>query len=279
MSQVPSGLSAWRTCLAAASGSPMSCRQSKEAARSYPVPEKVAAAETSKFLTAPPLPARVAYDFDQVLDTTEGWAKQNRHYWLRDWRGYAEFFFGELLSEPHSTERHRGLRFGWAMEIGPETTVLVHDDETVFVISSRVPRGAPASGEQPGAGHPRTGMTAASPGTRGERVAALTGGELLLLEGAGHLPNAREPVVVDPCDPRIKRPLPLGPLPQETRRTWTRPPNRPRPGALRLLANRPRSRPPRPGHRRRAPHAQARPRGALAGPAPGDGAARGGALS
>ena len=37
------------------------------------------------FLT-PPLPARTQYDFDEVLDTEEGWAKQNRHYWLRDWR-------------------------------------------------------------------------------------------------------------------------------------------------------------------------------------------------
>jgi hypothetical protein len=48
MSQVPSGLSAWRTCRAAASGSPMSCRQSKVAARSYPVPENVDAEATSK---------------------------------------------------------------------------------------------------------------------------------------------------------------------------------------------------------------------------------------
>src|SRR5690242_5314801 len=45
MSQVPSGLSAWRMCRAAASGSPMSCRQSKVAARSYPVPEKVDAGD------------------------------------------------------------------------------------------------------------------------------------------------------------------------------------------------------------------------------------------
>ena len=40
-------------------------------------------------------------------------------------------------------------------------------------------------------------------------------------------------------------------------------------GTVRLLADRPRSRPPRPGHRRRTAHAAARPRGALAGPAPG----------
>ena len=69
------------------------------------------------FLTAPH-PYRVVYDFDEVLDTEEDWAKCNRHYWLRDWRGYAEFFFGELLYEPHSTKQHEDC-VGWAMEIGP----------------------------------------------------------------------------------------------------------------------------------------------------------------
>jgi pimeloyl-ACP methyl ester carboxylesterase len=68
------------------------------------------------FLT-PPHPYRAAYDFDDMLDTDEGWAKCNRHYWLRDWRGYAEFFFGELLSEPHSTKQWEDC-VGWAMEIG-----------------------------------------------------------------------------------------------------------------------------------------------------------------
>jgi pimeloyl-ACP methyl ester carboxylesterase len=57
------------------------------------------------FLT-PPNPARIVHDFDQMHDTDEARAKENRHYWLRDWRGYAEFFFGELLPEAHSTKQH-----------------------------------------------------------------------------------------------------------------------------------------------------------------------------
>ena len=58
-----------------------------------------------------PLPAhRTVYDFDEVLDTDEGWAKENRHYWLRDWRGFAEFFFGELFCEPHSTKLREDCR-------------------------------------------------------------------------------------------------------------------------------------------------------------------------
>ncbi|MGH3041268.1 MAG: alpha/beta fold hydrolase [Gaiellaceae bacterium] len=39
-------------------------------------------------LIAPPLPVEgreePPYSFDDVFDTDEGWAKENRHYWLRD---------------------------------------------------------------------------------------------------------------------------------------------------------------------------------------------------
>jgi len=40
----------------------------------------------------PPLPERTAYDFDTEYDTDEGWAKDNRFYWLKDWPGYVDFF-------------------------------------------------------------------------------------------------------------------------------------------------------------------------------------------
>jgi len=184
----------------------------------------VAIGPWAPFLT-PPLAARVAYDFDQVLDTTDGWAKQNRHYWQREWRGYAEFFFGELLCEPHSTKQQEDC-VGWAMEIGPET-MLMHDDgpisssdrhdtETllrmvsspVLVIHGREDR--------------------CQPWARGERVAELTGGDLLLLEGAGHLPNAREPVAVNRAIRDFAdRFRPIDPA-RAVRRTWTRPLNRPK---------------------------------------------------
>ncbi len=70
-----------------------------------------------------PLPAhRAVYDFDEVLATDEGWAKDNRHYWRRDWRGFAEFFFGELFCEPHST-KPREDSVAWALETSPETAL------------------------------------------------------------------------------------------------------------------------------------------------------------
>jgi len=77
------------------------------------------------FLT-PPLPWRAVYDFDAVHEAEEAWAKDTRHYWLRDWRGYAEFFFGELLSEPHSTKQHED-GVGWVMESTAEANLLLRD--------------------------------------------------------------------------------------------------------------------------------------------------------
>lgn len=51
-------------------------------------------------LTPPLAPRAQAAGFDAELDVYDGWDKANRSYWMQDWQGYAEFFFGELLSEP-----------------------------------------------------------------------------------------------------------------------------------------------------------------------------------
>jgi pimeloyl-ACP methyl ester carboxylesterase/predicted glycosyltransferase len=172
------------------------------------------------FLT-PPVPARVVHDFDQVHDTDEGWAKENRHYWLRDWRGYAEFFFGELLPEAHSTKQHEDC-VGWALESTAETNLLFRDapfasscrEETEAVLT-RV--NCPVLAIH---GH----QDRCQPWRRGERLAEITRGELLILEGAGHVPQAREPVVVNHALRDFAgRFRPARPEP----RAWVRPLNRP----------------------------------------------------
>ena len=50
------------------------------------------------------------FPFDEELDTDEGWAKENRHYWLRDWRGYVEFFISKDVHGAALDEADRGLR-------------------------------------------------------------------------------------------------------------------------------------------------------------------------
>jgi pimeloyl-ACP methyl ester carboxylesterase len=64
---------------------------------------------------APPHPERAVHSFLEPLDTDEGWARYNQHYWLRDYRGFLEFFFSRCLTEPHSTKQHEDC-VGWAMD-------------------------------------------------------------------------------------------------------------------------------------------------------------------
>jgi pimeloyl-ACP methyl ester carboxylesterase len=137
---------------------------------------------------------RLAHDFEAVLDTEEGWAKQNRHYWLRDWPGFARFFLGELLPEPHSTKQWEDA-VGWASGTTAAAMLIEHD----------APDGIAGDPDAAAEACRRvrcpvlviTGtMDRCQPPDRGLRVAELTGGDLLVVEGGGHLPHTRDPVRV-----------------------------------------------------------------------------------
>ena len=59
-----------------------------------------------------------AYSFEDELDTTEGWAKHNQHYWPEHYRGFLEFFMSRMFTEPHSTKPiEDGV--GWGLETDP----------------------------------------------------------------------------------------------------------------------------------------------------------------
>ena len=60
------------------------------------------------------------YPFDAEPGTDEGWAKETRGYWLRDWPGYLEFFFATCFTEPHSTKQIEDC-VGWAGDTDMET--------------------------------------------------------------------------------------------------------------------------------------------------------------
>ena len=66
----------------------------------------------------PALPERTGHSFDAELPEYEGWAKANRHYWARDFRGYLEFFFDRCYTEPHSTKQFEDS-VAWALETTP----------------------------------------------------------------------------------------------------------------------------------------------------------------
>jgi len=165
-----------------------------------------------------PLPAyRAVHDFDEILGTEEGWAKENRHYWLRDWRGYAEFFFSELFSEPHSTKQ-REDSVHWAMETSPET-ILTHGDAPPASSSTEETEQLLRRVRCPVlAIHGDKDRCLPLPW--GERTAELTGADLLVVEGAGHCPHAREPVIVNHAIRDFTNRFRPGTAPP---RRWTRP--------------------------------------------------------
>ncbi|MGH3035250.1 MAG: alpha/beta fold hydrolase, partial [Gaiellaceae bacterium] len=157
-------------------------------------PERVTAAAfiSPSVSLGDPLPSRIVYSFEDVHATDEGWAKYNRHYWLRDYRCFLEFFFSQFFTEPHSTKQIEDC-VGWGLETTPETLVetrLAIDmgEEETRALCRRVH--CPVLVIQ-GTEDAITGPS------RGISLAEETGGRLVLLEGSGHGPHVRDPVKVN----------------------------------------------------------------------------------
>jgi pimeloyl-ACP methyl ester carboxylesterase len=142
---------------------------------------------------APPHPERAVHSFLEPLDTDEGWARYNQHYWLRDYPGFLEFFFSRCLTEPHSTKQHEDC-VGWALEMAPETLIATEQGLLLCELVSfqrqcrrvRCPSLVIHGDED-----------AIRPHAQGAALAEATGGRLVTLVGAGHLPQARHPVKVN----------------------------------------------------------------------------------
>jgi pimeloyl-ACP methyl ester carboxylesterase len=160
------------------------------------------------------------YDFEAQRTEYSGWEMTNRHFWLRDWPGFVDFFFHQLLPEPHSTKQFEDC-VGWALDIAPETMLLAEDGPTVT--SSREETEALLRQIRCPVLAIHGDSDQCQSLRRSELVAELTGGELLTLEGSGHLPQARHPVVVNQAIGQFLRQFSPPPA-----RRWTRPRNRPR---------------------------------------------------
>jgi pimeloyl-ACP methyl ester carboxylesterase/predicted glycosyltransferase len=135
---------------------------------------------------------RLRYPWDEEPDTDEGWAKDNRYYWLRDYRGFLEFFFARMFSEPHSTKPIEDC-VGWGLETTAETLIATclgdeMDEQTARELCGRVR--CPVLVIQ-GTADEITGAAS------GVALAEATSGDLVLLEGSGHGPHVRDPVKVN----------------------------------------------------------------------------------
>ncbi len=152
-------------------------------------------------------------------DPVEHWAKYNREYWRENYEDFAWFFFGQCFSEPHSTKQIEDC-VEWSAGAGWQVLVAKSrapglDVETFEAMCRRV--SSPVlliHGDD----------DRISPAWRSEIVAGWTGGQAVILEGAGHIPLARDPVKVN----TLIHDFTQGLRPPPVRQTWQRWSNRPK---------------------------------------------------
>lgn len=173
----------------------------------------------------PMVQERDAFVWDARLDTTEGWAKYNRNYWLEGgYDDFLEFFFAKMFPEPHSTMQIEDC-IAWAHETTPQVVA----DSTAARLGCD---GVVCASVEEICGRVRCPVLAIHgtddeirPVAISERLVELTGGSLVLLEGAGHGPVGRDPVRINHLIKDFAdRVLP----PPPARRTWVRASGRPK---------------------------------------------------
>jgi pimeloyl-ACP methyl ester carboxylesterase/predicted glycosyltransferase len=142
---------------------------------------------------APGHAIRGVHPFDEDLDTDEGWAKYNSFFWERDYRGFLDFFFAQCFDEPHSTKQIEDC-VDWALETDPQT----------LANTSRAIGACHWKGFRALCDRVRCPVLVIHgdrdlirPHAQGAALAEATGGTLVTLEDAGHLPMARDPVAVN----------------------------------------------------------------------------------
>jgi pimeloyl-ACP methyl ester carboxylesterase len=132
-------------------------------------------------------------DFMDHLDTDEGWAKYNAHFWRRDYRAFLEFFQSQCLTEAHSTKPIEDA-VGWGLETDPESLILsqiapgIGDRDEILGRAARLRCPVLVI-------HGRD--DAIRPHAHGVELARVSHGRLITIEGGGHLPNARDPIKVN----------------------------------------------------------------------------------
>ncbi len=165
-------------------------------------------------------PERQVYPFDDELTETEGWAKYNRHHWQRNYRDFLEYFFGRMFSEAHSTKQIEDC-IGWGLDT--DVSTLIDADAGAGACGRVSFRTVCAQVRCPvlvihGDGD------AIQPHAHGAALAELTGGSLVTIAGAGHGPEARDPVAVN----RLIEEFVDMVHPAATTRTWVRAARRPK---------------------------------------------------
>jgi pimeloyl-ACP methyl ester carboxylesterase/predicted glycosyltransferase len=142
-----------------------------------------------------PFPPERQASFDRWGEDTgedEGWGRYNRYSWLRDYPGFLDFVFDQLVPEEHSTKLIEDLA-AWGRGTSGETIVRAERGRAV---------GQRSAEEQ--CADVRCPVVVVHgtddrviPYDAGVRLAELTGGTLVTFEGSGHAPQGREPVALN----------------------------------------------------------------------------------
>jgi pimeloyl-ACP methyl ester carboxylesterase/predicted glycosyltransferase len=160
-------------------------------------PERVAAwvAIAPSLPDLAPFPPDRQAAFDRWAEDTgddEGWGRYNRYSWLRDYPGFLDFFFDQLVPEEHSTKLLEDLA-GWGRSTTGEVVVRAE--------IGRAPGERSVAEQCADVRCPVVVVHGTDdriiPHEAGARLAELTGGTLVTFEGSGHAPHGREPVAVN----------------------------------------------------------------------------------
>jgi pimeloyl-ACP methyl ester carboxylesterase len=146
-------------------------------------------------LPLPPATPRIQAmrEFSEPRDDYTGWGKWNRHFWVEHYEEFLEFFFSQCFTEPHSTKQREDT-VDWGLETDAETLVATQlaprllDEESVRALLSRIDCPILVI---------HGSDDAIRPWASGARLAELANGALTVLEGSGHMPQARDPVKVN----------------------------------------------------------------------------------
>jgi pimeloyl-ACP methyl ester carboxylesterase/predicted glycosyltransferase len=128
-------------------------------------------------------------DFLTPRDRYDGWEKFNAHYWRAHYRDFLEFFAGRMYPEAHSTKPREDV-VSWGLGAGPEVLIAstlewsCRSSAAELLARVRVPTLVIHGTDD-----------VVRPFEMAERVHAAVAGSILMpFEGAGHCPQARDPV-------------------------------------------------------------------------------------
>jgi len=160
-------------------------------------PERVLAAVfmNGSFPVKPDYGHMTAENFNAKYDEPEGWQKFNRHHWQSDYPDFVEFFISNVFTEPHSTKPIEDA-IEWGLQTDGETlakTILARlKPSELYEIGPEMFERIKCPlllihGED----------DHIQPAGKSEVVAEITGAELVLLPGVGHIPAGRFPAKIN----------------------------------------------------------------------------------